>query len=101
MSRRNFLGGLTALRMVEASQSNSQARVQPGPAIPLIPKLSQFIVNATYDGMPPKAIETAKAAIMDCLGVAVAGGTESSARIAGRLAREEKGKEEATVYGQH
>jgi len=102
MSRRNFLGGLTALRLVEVSQSqsSSQARVQSDAPASFAPKLSQFIVNAAYEGMPPKAVETAKAAIMDCLGVAVAGGSEASAQIAGRLAREERAKEEATVYGQ-
>jgi 2-methylcitrate dehydratase PrpD len=66
----------------------------------LVTKLARFVVNTRYDNIPPKALETAKIAIMDCLGVAVAGGTEESAQISGRLAREERAKEETTIYGQ-
>src|SRR5437773_237346 len=60
-----------------------------------------IVVNANYASLRPKAVETAKFAILDCLGVAVAGGREESAQIAGKLAREERAKEETTIYGQH
>ena len=50
------------------------------------PRLAGFVVNANYGSLPPKAVETAKFAILDCLGVAVAGGREESAQIAGKLA---------------
>jgi 2-methylcitrate dehydratase PrpD len=64
-------------------------------------KLARFIVETKFDAIPLGALKTAKAAILDCLGVAVAGASEEGARISGMLAREERAKEEATIYGQH
>src|SRR5437868_4787812 len=97
MSRRKFLdttgkytvGGLATLGMLGNSQLNSQARVPTDQAEALTSKLSGFIANLRYDTIPPKVLETAKIAIMDCLGVAVAGAREESAQIAGKLVREE------------
>src|SRR5262245_28169969 len=110
ITRRKFLGeagtyttglavlgsGLPAAEMPAAAQSGSAAP----PSGPLISRLSRFVADLRYDAIPPKALDTARTAIMDCLGVAVAGGTEESARIAGRLAREDGGKETTTLYGQ-
>src|SRR5262249_8557241 len=62
--------------------------------------LSSFVSNLHYDAIPPKALETARTAIMDCLGVALAGAREESAQIASRLVREEAAKEESVVFGQ-
>src|SRR5262245_1617183 len=90
------LGGLTALRIVGGSPLSYAAQND----LPLVTKLSRFVANVRYDTIPPKGFEMAKTAIMDCLGVAVAGGTEESAQISGRLAREERAKEETTIYGQ-
>src|SRR5262249_50784339 len=45
-------------------------------------------------------LETAKTAITDCLGVAVAGAKEESAQIIGRMIRAGEAKPEATIYGQ-
>jgi len=110
ITRRKFLGkagqyatGVTALGYAlpsEATQAIAQSNPVPPSSAPLITKLSRFVATTRYDAIPPKAVETAKAAIMDCLGVAVAGGTEESARIAGRLAREDGGKEDTTLFGQ-
>jgi 2-methylcitrate dehydratase PrpD len=83
----------------------------PGAALPfatsqalstlrLLPKLSGFVANLRLDSIPAKALANAKAAITDCLGVAVAGGSEESAQILGQLARAEDAKPEATIYGQ-
>jgi 2-methylcitrate dehydratase PrpD len=63
-------------------------------------KLATFVLNARYDVIPPKALATARTAIMDCLGVALAGSREESAVIAGRMVHDERSKEETTVYGQ-
>jgi 2-methylcitrate dehydratase PrpD len=111
ISRRKFFGEAgkytTSLAIGVAGSSSSFAKTvgqsqaaTQGPGGPLISKLSKFVDGTRYDAIPPMALETAKTAIMDCLGVAVAGGTEESARVAGRLARDEGGKEDATVYGQ-
>lgn len=63
-------------------------------------KLSRFVAETNYEKIPAKALETAKTAIMDCLGVALAGSKEECAKICAEIARQEGAKEEATVIGQ-
>ena len=63
-------------------------------------KLAEFVVNAKYDGFPAQAIKTAKVAVRDCLGVALAGSKEEDAKICAEIARAEYAKEETTVIGQ-
>ena len=63
-------------------------------------KIAQFVANAKYEKLPPKAIETAKVAVRDCLGVALAGSKEEDAKICAEIARLEQAKEETTVIGQ-
>jgi 2-methylcitrate dehydratase MmgE/PrpD-like protein len=95
------VGGLAALGMLGSPHLNSQTRLtaeQAGSS--LISNLSRFITTTRYDAIPPTVLESAKIAIMDCLGVAVAGAREESAQITARLARDESAKEEATIYGQ-
>src|SRR5437016_1044807 len=106
ISRRDFMaagkytiGGLTLTGIgFQAQAQTGTPNMQPHS---VMSRLSGFISAARYDTIPTKAIENAKTAIMDCLGVAVAGGKEESAQIVGRLAREERSKEEATIYAQH
>lgn len=63
-------------------------------------KIAEFVAGLTFEAIPPPAVETAKTAIADSIGVALAGSKEKSARISALLAREEGGREEATVIGQ-
>ena len=63
-------------------------------------KIAQFVVNTKYENVPPKAVETAKIAVRDCLGVALAGSQEEDAKICAQIARQENAKEETTVIGQ-
>jgi 2-methylcitrate dehydratase PrpD len=63
-------------------------------------KIAEFVVNTKYENIPPKAIETGKLAVRDCLGVALAGSKEEDAKICAEIARQEAAKEEATVIGQ-
>ncbi|HSU88989.1 MAG TPA: MmgE/PrpD family protein, partial [Terriglobia bacterium] len=88
INRREFL----AVSAVAAIVGRLQA--------PATPSLAGFVVNTHYNSLPPGTLETAKTAILDSLGVAVAGSREESALIAGKLAREERAKEETTIYGQ-
>src|SRR5262249_18943650 len=62
-------------------------------------KLAEFVVDAKYDAFPPQAIQTAKVAVRDCLGVALAGSREQDAKICAAIAREENAKQETTVIG--
>jgi 2-methylcitrate dehydratase PrpD len=63
-------------------------------------KIAQFVANAKYEKLPPQAIATAKVAVRDCLGVALAGSKEEDAKICAEIARQEQAKEETTVIGQ-
>lgn len=63
-------------------------------------KIAQFVVRTQYDNIPPKALATAKTAVLDCLGVALAGSREECAKICAQIARQEDTKEETTVFGQ-
>src|SRR4029434_5874166 len=63
-------------------------------------KLAQFVVGAKYENIPAAALTTAKIAIRDCLGVALAGSKEEDAKICAEVVRQEQAKEETTVIGQ-
>jgi 2-methylcitrate dehydratase PrpD len=63
-------------------------------------RIARFIVDSQFKKIPPKALETAKTAMCDCLGVALAGSSEESAKICADIARQEAAREEATVIGQ-
>lgn len=62
-------------------------------------KVAEFIANTRYGDIPPRAIDAAKGAILDGVGVALAGSGEEAGRIASELAREEGAKAEAAVFG--
>lgn len=63
-------------------------------------KLAKFTTDLKYENIPSKAVETAKVAVRDCLGVALAGSREEDAKICAEIARQEKAKEETGVIGQ-
>ncbi len=63
-------------------------------------KIAQFVADTKFENIPAKAVETAKVAVRDCLGVALAGSKEEDAKICAEIARQEGAKEEATVIGQ-
>ncbi len=63
-------------------------------------KIAQFVVSTKYELLPPQAIATAKVAVRDCLGVALAGSKEDDAKICAEVARQEQAKEATTVIGQ-
>jgi 2-methylcitrate dehydratase PrpD len=63
-------------------------------------KIAEFVMNAKYETIPLKALETGKLAVRDCLGVALAGSKEEDAKICAEIARQEGAKEEASVIGQ-
>lgn len=63
-------------------------------------KIARFVVGTEFKKIPPEAVKMAKIAVLDCLGVALAGSKESSARICAEIARQEQAKEESSVIGQ-
>jgi len=63
-------------------------------------KIAQFGTELKYAAIPPVAVQTAKTAVRDCLGVALAGSREEDAKICAEIARQENAKEDTTVIGQ-
>ena len=63
-------------------------------------KLAGFVTDLKFEDVPPKALQTAKVAVRDCLGVALAGSREEDAKICAEIARQENAKEETSVIGQ-
>lgn len=63
-------------------------------------KIARFVVGTEFKKIPSEAVKMAKTAVLDCLGVALAGSKESSARICAEIARQEQAKEESSVIGQ-
>ena len=61
-------------------------------------RLARFV--AETEGVPQEAIAQAKRAVLDTLGVALAGSREESARAVAAWVREQGGRAEATVLGQ-
>jgi len=63
-------------------------------------KLAKFVTELDYSQIPSKAVKTAKIAVRDCLGVALAGSQEEDAKICGEIARQENARQETSVVGQ-
>lgn len=63
-------------------------------------RVAEFISGLRYEQIPAGALAPAKDAILDSLGVALAGSQDSVGRIAAELAREEGSREEAALFGQ-
>ena len=63
-------------------------------------KIARFVVETEFKRIPSEAVKMAKTAVLDCLGVALAGSKEPSARICAEIVRQEQGKEESSVIGQ-
>jgi len=62
--------------------------------------LAGYVVRTGYADLPAEAVMAAKRAVLDTLGVMIAGSTEPCARIAADVVRDEGGKPVATVVGQ-
>lgn len=63
-------------------------------------KLAKFVTELDYNQIPSEAVKTAKIAVRDCLGVALAGSQEEDAKICGEIARRENARQETSVVGQ-
>ena len=61
--------------------------------------LAEFIAKSRFEECPPTAVDAARRAITDCLGVMLAGSAEPAARIVQSVARTEGGTPLATIVG--
>lgn len=62
-------------------------------------KIIDFIQNSTLEAIPENGVRTATEAILDCIGVALAGAIEPAGEITARMARASAGKGESSVWG--
>ncbi len=62
-------------------------------------EIAEFIVKSRWDELPPGAIEQAKRAILDSVGVMLAGSVDPPARIVQQIAESEGGAPLASVLG--
>ncbi|MBI3625535.1 MAG: MmgE/PrpD family protein [Candidatus Rokubacteria bacterium] len=62
-------------------------------------RLAEFVVKTRWEELPPAAIDAAKRAILDSVGVILAGSGEPPARLLQRIAEEEGGAPLCTVLG--
>src|SRR2546430_14043815 len=61
--------------------------------------IAEFIAKSRWEDCPTEAVDSARRAILDCLGVMLAGSVEPAARIVTDIARSEGGAPLATVVG--
>lgn len=62
-------------------------------------RVAEFVARTGFDQIPSGAIEAAKDAILDGVGVALAGSHEPPGRICAELTRDERAVEEAAIFG--
>src|SRR5215470_13184157 len=58
-----------------------------------------YIVGSRFDDIPPKALTVAKGAMLDCVGVALAGARQPGGMIPAQWARDTAGGSQSTVWG--
>src|SRR5712691_1826168 len=61
--------------------------------------LAEFIVKSRWEDCPAGAVDAARRAILDCVGVMLAGSAEPAARIVQQIAESEGGAPLATIVG--
>ena len=62
-------------------------------------RLARFVSDLTYDKIPSEAVTGAKQAILDCLGVTIAGCDDPGSKIITQYIKDEEGKPEAGIVG--
>lgn len=66
---------------------------------PVTERIAQFVTETTLAKVPSAAVHTAKIALLDSLGVALAGSQDEAGSLAARIALEEGAREAASVLG--
>lgn len=62
-------------------------------------RIVNFVADAKISGLPSRALSVASEAILDCVGVGLAGAQQPAGRIAAAWARAATGAPQATVWG--
>ena len=61
--------------------------------------ISNWIVDTSYEDIPPEAIQAARESYFDCMGVALSGSVQPLGKIITEYVREQGGTPESTVLG--
>ena len=61
--------------------------------------IAEFVVKSRFEECPAEAVDAARRAILDTLGVMLAGAVEEPARLVRRVVEAEGGAPRATVSG--
>ena len=62
-------------------------------------RIVRFVVQTEFDDVPGKALSVVREAMMDCVGVALAGVRQPAGEIAAKWALAAAGSEQSTVWG--
>jgi len=68
-------------------------------AYPVTERIARFVSETTLASVPTAAVATAKIAVMDSLGVALAGSQDEAGTLAARIAQDEGARAQASVLG--
>ena len=87
--------------MVEVDSKDSRQGIYPGeePMESVTEKVAEFVSGFEGENLPPEAIHKSKRAVLDCLGVALAGCQEPVSQILRESVTETHSKGEASIWG--
>ena len=61
--------------------------------------ISNWIVNTSYEDIPPEAVQAARESYFDCMGVSLSGSVQPLGKILTEYVREQGGTPESTILG--
>src|SRR5262249_21970220 len=95
------IGARPAPRRTRSSISTSPiSNRSEGLAMENTQRVVDFVVGARFEDVPEQALAVARSAMLDCIGVALAGARQPAGLIAAEWAKKAAGKPQATVWGQ-
>src|SRR4051812_37447262 len=97
LDRRRFLAGSTAA--LAGGTSVARAQTAPKESPRLSARIAEFATGFDLAKAPPLAIERARTAFVDTIGVTLAGSTEKPAEIVRDMVREEGAGPDVSVIG--
>src|SRR4051794_18365404 len=100
--RRSFLGAgaLTMLAMANNEAQAQQAAAQAADAKKLTRVLAEYIVGFDLDNVPQAVIDRSRIALIDTIGVMLAGSHEEVSHIALEMVKAEAAAPTTTIVGQ-
>ena len=85
--------------IAETGRDTTEASSVPGAPAAVTEAVAHFIANSRYEDLPAAAIHEAKVAILDCIGVTIAGVATATGRTINRIVDAVQARKVATVIG--